>query len=423
MAKQGAISYQYDELMMFKDINNVLPQRLVPYCVHNTTKEKYPTINMLDDQLKNIITSITKGDDPNNVILRTYIKFYVNTIHQGTYDEYLEKLKKLDYSSKENVHFLLSELIMCASRCAISVKGFSFQEDNKHKTIPEICADVTKEFSGIIIKTDTEEISFHSELVKMCQQYFLNYVDLNRSLDENNENTVENYKGFMTFMGLLYSKGVIGISIVGNCIEIIKRSIFCSHRQALNMIDHNCNEHIAKLSGYKKQTTGLKNICFYDCSLNKCCENETRETHRKAIECSNLYVGYEHLLSHVVHALNKTNKVVLELEENKENLKQLNESHKDYQCICDSIENQLASIKKIGSFVNKLIHHHQEIIELNKQYKSLNKNQLISPFKTHVLLIHNSIGANLNKLTNIVGCYCDEKLLNYESVQIGKQKS
>ena len=424
MSKQGLLSYQYDEFMKYKNVNNVLPQHLVPYCTQDSYKDIYPNIEIFEEQLKNIISSVTKGDDPNNVILRTYIKFYVNMIHQGNYDEYLKKLKDLNYSTRENMHFLLSELIICASRCAISVKGFSFQEDSKHKTIPEICADITKNFSEIVISNEEHKFSFHSELIKLCQQFFLDFVDLNKSLDENNDNTSDNYKGFMTFMGLLYGKGIIGTKIVLDCIEVIKKSIFCSTNLMMHNKRHNCDDNVVKMMGYKKnmESNLVKCMCFYDCELMKPSNENTMESHRKNIECTNLYKGYEHLLSHIINTLEKTNGIISNLEKYEKELSELEETDENYEETKSKIETTKTSIEKVGEFINILIKQHQEIIMLNRCYTSLNKNQLIHPFKTHVLLIHNSMGNNLNKVRETIVPHCETEIATYESVSIGKLK-
>jgi hypothetical protein len=51
---------------------------------------------------------------------------------------------------------------------------------------------------------------------------------MNKSMDENNDDTSDNYKGFMTFMGLLYSRGIINSKAITNCINTIKKSIYAT---------------------------------------------------------------------------------------------------------------------------------------------------------------------------------------------------
>ena len=306
---QRSLSYQYGEIKKYQEINNTLPQHLVPYCIEETTGSG-PDISLFDDQLNEIISSITRGDNPNIIVFRNLVKFYVNKLHQANYQEYLQKLKSLDFSSKENIHYLGSELVVCALRCTISVKGFTFQEDPKYKSVPEICADIAKQFSSFLVKGENGNISFHEELMKLCQQYFYDFVDLNKSLDENNEHTSDNYKGFMTFMGLLYSRGAINIKAVIDCIDTIKHSVFCSECKSDNHPSvnhkHSCTDMHDKLTGFKKMLDSKlsKSICYYDCD--KCGRpslDNILTTYRKHIECVNLHKGYEHLITHVIHSL------------------------------------------------------------------------------------------------------------------------
>jgi hypothetical protein len=424
MSKHGLLSYQYEEFMKYKQANNILPQHLVSYCSQEIAKDVYPDVSVFAEQLNNIISSITKGDDPNNLILRNFIKFYVNMIHQGNYEEYLEKLQKLNYTSKDNMHFLLTELVICASSYAISVKGFSFQEDNKHKSVPEICADIAKQFTKRIEIVEDKQFSFHDELMKICQQFFLDFVDLNKSLDENNKHTTENYFGFMTVMGLLYSRGIIGNRIVVDCLDMIKRSIFCSSNLPKQQKSHNCEVACAKLMGYKKNIDNklAKCICFYDCELSPPTEENLLETHRKAIECSNLYKGYEHLLSHVINSLGKVGDAIVNLESCLATLEHTNESSPEYENIAAQYKSAKSTVEKYGDFVSTLIKTHQHMIDLNKFYRSLNKTQLIAPFKTPILLSHNNTGSKLNKIKDSLQPFCSQQLLTYENVSIGKLK-
>lgn len=423
MSKHGLLSYQYDEFVKYKQINNVLPQHLVPFCTHDVAKDVYPDISVFGDTLNNIISSITKGDDPNNSILKNLIKIYVNMVHQGNYEEYLQKLQDQTYFSKENIHFLLTELIICASSYPISVKGF--QEDSKHKSVPEVCADILKQFTKRVEVIDGKEYSFHNELMKLCQQFFSDFVDLNKSLDENNQHTTEGYHGFMTVMGLLYSRNIIGNRVVIDCLETIKRSIFCSSNLPKQLSSHNCEENCSKLMGYKKNIDNKlqKCICFFDCEISPASEENLFETHRKAIECSNLYKGYEHLLSHVITSLGKIDDVINTFKKAQTELDlATNAGGEISNSVKENYGSALMAINKYGDFLNTIIHTHQHMVELNKYYRSLNKTQLISPFKTPILLTHNNMGSKLNKIRETLQPYYDQEITMYENVSISKLK-
>lgn len=414
-------SYKYEDFMKFQSINNVLPQQLVQYCISDSYHKNQPDISSFDNQLTEIITSITKGDNPNDIIFRNLVKFCINMMNQANYQEYLQKLKSLDFSTKENIHFLASELIVCTIRCPISVKGFTFQEDPKYKSVPEICADICKQFSPFIVKSkENKDISFHEELMKICQQYFTEFVDLNKSLDENNENTADNYKGFMTLMGLLYSRGICNIKVIIDCMDTLKRTIFCTvctcpnHLQ--NIASHSCNNYHKKIMGLRKKEGEPfdKMLCYYDCDK---CEKNELITYRKHVECSNIHKGYEHLVNHIVHSLELKINDILKNYEDKTSQYEKDESNED---LLTQINTLKTTIEKICEYIDSMIKIHQEFMECNKKYRSLNKNQLIMPFKPFTIITHNTIGTNLNKLHEKLFVHCNKFPTVYKVVPVTK---
>ena len=437
MSSEKALSYGYEEFMKYQEINNKLPQELVSYCVYDTNNTS-PDMSNYEEQLTEIIGSITKGIDVNSVVFRNNVKGCINMVNQSNYNDFLQKLKGLDYATKENIHFLASELIVGAIRCPVSVKGFTFEEDPKFKAVPEICADIAKHFSSFMIENKSGSFQFHDEITKICQEYFLDFVDMNKSMDENNEDTADNYKGFMTFMGLLYSRGVVNIKAVINCMDSIKRAIFVTscmakeHMVISNDIQHLCCDvSNSKLMGsHSKQNDNKlsKLICYYDC--NKCpqpTESNQLVTYRKHIECSNLHKGYEHLMNHVIRSLEiRSNDLLKTLNEKEVLLKsEINPSRvrvgdnrpieqspdlpdENKTTLIESRNSTVSIIDKLCSFVDAIIVSHQEMINLNKCYVSVStgssgssqtkRSTYVPPFRNNSILNHNALGTQLNKL-------------------------
>jgi hypothetical protein len=418
MSKESS-SYQYDEIIKYQTINNTIPKELASYCVIDINNG-HPILTDYEDVLTEIISNITKGFDPNSVVFRNNVKMYINTINQTNYDDVIHKLKILDFTNKENIDFLISELLIGAMRSNLSVKGFTFEEDPKYKTLPEICADVAKYFVNYIPTNDKNTVDFHNEIHSICRQYFTDYLDMNKMMDENNEDMGDNYKGFMTFMGLLYSRGIINIKHIIECMDTIKRAIYvtnCVSREHDIFCDdvskHNCCDHsIKKLLGCKKNDVKLaKIICYFDCNTcTKPTENNKFVTYRKQIECGNLHKGYCHLLNHVVRSLEIRALAHLK------NIKENSQTKK-------SFENNL---EKLCEFLEILIKSHQEMIDLNKCYESIlissqGKSKLVSPLKNHSILDHNSIGIQFNKLQELLIKYNNNnKNLKYINVPIQK---
>lgn len=263
-------SYKYEEFMSYQEVNNVLPKSLQVYCVKEYDS-RVPQINNFADQVNDIITIITKGDDPNDLIFKNKIKFFTNTIGQNNYETYLSELKKINYGSKTNVQFLITELIRCSIICRIACTGYNLEEKDTFKQVPEVCADILKQLSSFVIKSNsktTEDINFNTEILSVCRHFFNSYIDPKRSMDEHNTYNADNYKGFMTFMGLLYERNILSNKIVIDCLGIIRNIIYTN--TSTKDIDPNTSKIISR---------------------------------RDNTECGNFHKGYEHLLNHMLHSI------------------------------------------------------------------------------------------------------------------------
>lgn len=369
-------SYPFDEFIKYRNVNNMMPQKLVPYCVDHHISHN-SNVDSFTNEMASVISSITAGNDPNAIVFKNLVKTYINKIHKENYQEYLQKLQALDLTTSENLRYLGSELLMCALRCPLSVNGFA-THDKSVSSIPEICVDVIKYFTSNQI--------FHSEIIKTCQQYFYEFVSINKSLDENNENTSDNYKGFMTVMGLLYSRGVINIKVVIDCIGKIKRTIFCSDCSQPSAV-HDDSHTCYKTNISEKITS---KICYHDC--NKCdisSPTNVLTTRRNHVECINLHKGYEYLMTQVIASLEvRINDLIVKFKSAETE---------------DSKTQLMNTFDKVCEYLDMILTGHQEFMTLNQQYKTLNKNQLVMPFKPYIVLTHNGLGESLNKLYDLIG--------------------
>ena len=424
-------SYQYEEIMKYQSINNKLPKQLAAFCIPDRNGTT-PKLDTYSDQLNDIVVNITRGINPNRVVFRNFVKSYVNMMTSSNYTEFLQKLKSLDYHSKENIHFLVSELVITAVRCPLSVKGFTFSNDSSMSTIPEICADVTKHFSKFKIENNNDVVQFHEEIIRICQQYFLDFVDMGKSMDENNNETSDNYKGFMTFMGLLHARGVINTKVVINCMDTVKRAIYATHcmssSHSTDNADHNCVTHSElQLMGSKRQYGNkLANlVCYFDCNqCGKPSADNVCTTFRKNIECSNLHKGYEHMLSHVVRSLSTR---ATDIIEKADSLKlqydtAVNTNEKVEECK-EAYDAELQIISKLASFADIIINSHQEMANLNKYYKSVSSQsraKYVSPLGVHSIINHNATGKHLNNLQDKLSAYTSNFTTRYTEVSIIK---
>jgi hypothetical protein len=217
-----AISYKLDDFMKYQDINNVLPTNLVSFC------SEYGGDVVLREgllkQTESIINNYLSGKNPNDIVFKNTTVEYLNKVSFKTYASCLETLKKLNYTHKDHFDTLASELVMRAMTDTIVVKGLELPE-GQH-TLSELYADIAAEFSSFLVRTAKGDIKFVSVLMDMCQRYFVDFTDNTKPLDQNNQYRVDNFKGFMNFLGLLFNRGIISHEIIYTCLAKLKDLIF-----------------------------------------------------------------------------------------------------------------------------------------------------------------------------------------------------
>jgi len=237
-------------------------------------------------------------------------------------------------------------------------------------------------------------------------------MDVNKSMDENNVYNSDNYKGFMTLMGMLYMRDVIPIKICIECINTIKNTIF-------------------------KTVVGA----------------ETNISMRTNTECSNFHKGYEHLLTHILFTLNNKITVLMQQYNTKDEIirdwknlgkvdklldgyvkgKKVSEilNNSNETILTNFIElkkyvDNIAEVKKeivdkqlevlngefdklqnvinqYGETLDTLLQNHQEFMTLNSKFKCVDsKHQLVVCLKQYNIMSHNNNGLILNNMFNLI---------------------
>lgn len=398
--------------MSYADVNGAVSKSMESYMVQNACAN-LPKISFLPE-LKTIVTDISKGVNPNRVVFRNNIKMLINKLNTETLKETLAKLEQLDFQPAENVKLLVLELVNASARCPAAVKGFTFSP--KYKSTPELCVEVLKHFSSLISKSDNFETGFHEETMRLCQHSFADYIDAEQSIDENNENTSDNYKGFMTLMGLLYNSGLISIKVVIDCMDVVRRAIFCSRFQHVTKPEKSiCFAHADKHTGVKKTSDTLqlrKTLCFHDCTEQiQATESDQRTASRTQTECMNLYNGYNNMLQIVLTCLeDKTSELVATYLERVKN----NDGSDE---LVKQVATSESSLNKLCDYLNSIVQIHQSFISLNKEYKAKHKETLQAPLRAHALIINNATGDKLNSIGEKLRSSYDAaqtKLVKYE---------
>ena len=108
--KNTDCNYGIDQFLEYKDINNFMLPELKPYIY--TTENITPIIsNECKDMLNLIANFVVKGSNPNDIDFRNTIKRNINKLNKTNYEEILDKLNKMIFSSELNVRTLIIELI------------------------------------------------------------------------------------------------------------------------------------------------------------------------------------------------------------------------------------------------------------------------------------------------------------------------
>jgi hypothetical protein len=212
------ITYGLDDFMKYKDMNNYLPVNLKPIC-----NEIGGTVILRDLILKEVglvIDSFNSGKNPNDVIFKNSIIEFLNKINQKNYQTIIDGLKNLTYTKPEHYVVLGSDILLRAMTDMTAVKGIEMPQGQK--SLSELYADIVSEFQNHTVKHNNTDIKFLTVFLDNCQKLFVDYMDPKKVLDNNNQYRVDSYKGFMNFVGLLFTNRMLSHKIILSCLNKVK---------------------------------------------------------------------------------------------------------------------------------------------------------------------------------------------------------
>jgi hypothetical protein len=425
------ISYKIDEFLRYRDKNLDIPSGLAPYC-YNNREFNNSNLELYLGCLEMVTETVRKKIDVNDVIIKNEIRYFVNTLNNSSKkncNHILSKFKDFskDYIFKEHIQFLAQELIVCAMRCPIGIKGIHKEKTAKSKSISENVSDVIKYFCNNITKDNNNGIGFHDELLKLCRKFFMDFVNLTKFMDQNNENTSDSYKGFMSLFGLMFENNLIPHKYIVDCFDSIKRTIFCySLENNSEQITNNLTQKHEKMFGYGKNFDNelYNKIVYFDTYPLEKNDDNKYVCYRNVTECINFYKGYENFAYHYVGYYHKRiaefNKYLQGYEHMLNILKENSDEKSIISCFEESelncsedeyennrkimIEKYKESIKNLKNHIltqisnlENFINSHDEVVKLNEIFKSKNKEQLSVPLKPHIMIIHSEISEEMNK--------------------------
>lgn len=207
------MSYTFRDFLSYRDQHNSICPEMKKF-YDTTNKYHKENVKIFSVQLDDTINAILKGTNPNDISMRNKIKYHIGLLSDKNYKIQIEEFQKM-HLDKNPVHmvFFIQELIEHITRCQISVRGIIFNGDTE-KTIPEVCADALQSF------TNKDQIL---EIIKPLFDYYIQDTIL---LNQQNQPTIDKFKGLMTCIGLLYSRGLVDDDFVFYVIKNIHTQIF-----------------------------------------------------------------------------------------------------------------------------------------------------------------------------------------------------
>lgn len=212
------ITYCLDDFMKYKDMNNYLPVNLKPIC-----NEIGGTVILRDLILKEVglvIDSFNSGKNPNDVIFKNSIIEFLNKINQKNYQTIIDGLTNLTYTKPEHYVVLSYDILLRAMTDMTAVKGIEMPTGQK--SLSELYADIVMEFQNHTVNYNNTDIKFITVFLDNCQKLFVDYMDSKKVLDNNNQYRVDSYKGFMNFLGLLFTNRILSHKIILSCLNKVK---------------------------------------------------------------------------------------------------------------------------------------------------------------------------------------------------------
>ncbi len=209
------IRYDFDDFMSYKENNNILEDSLQSHCLNNNFINLGIRTEFMTE-LQEIISNIMKGINPNEMAFKNTLREYLNKINKNNYNELITSLRNLEYSSENNFKVLSLELIVRSMNDILSAKGFAKEGD---RTISDVNADIVNDFIDLFIEIGGNKLYFKNIFKNTCQEYFSDFINPEKSLDENNLHRVDNYKGLMNFIGVLLIRGLMTEKIAEQCLK------------------------------------------------------------------------------------------------------------------------------------------------------------------------------------------------------------
>jgi uncharacterized membrane protein len=216
-AKMIRIKYKISDIMMCREVNQVIPAELIEY-MSNDYKCSMDALNELEKIMDETTRYHSSGIDPNDMQIKSKIRENLNKVNVNNYSMILDELKSISYKNCMHFVMLATEIITKCMNDSIVSRDIGNVTD-EYKSPSELYISIAQEFSQTYIIENGKANKFKTIMASECKQYFDKFTIGNDKMDSNNMNRVTSFKGFMNMIGLMYAMNMLKIdTIINNCI-------------------------------------------------------------------------------------------------------------------------------------------------------------------------------------------------------------
>ena len=213
------IRYSLNDFIALKPQHTDIPDSLSKYI----NKKGQNTVNLRDtytSDMSDLINAIMSNINPEDIHIKNNIREYLNKINKNNSTQYIQLLKSLNFSTINNLNTLIIELITRAINDMLSVKGMI--DDT---TITDTIVEVILAFYDVALTIDDKQYKFTVLFKIMCKKYLDDSLKPSNALDANNQYRVDNFKGFMNLIGVLYTRQILNNNHIIECCDDLINSL------------------------------------------------------------------------------------------------------------------------------------------------------------------------------------------------------
>lgn len=226
MVKEEVIvRYTLDEIMKFKDKNNMIPEELKEHCMQCNTS-MVELRHEFESPINVIIKSRMNNEDPGDILMKQNIRDLLNKVNDKNFADCFGRLKTMKIVNTKFFKVLSIELIERSMNDPVATQNFDPSDDDVY--ISNINARIARKFLTKSFQVSEEKsVAFSDTFISILRSQFLEFMDSSKKFNNFNPHRNNMYLGFMNFLGLLHNMNVLPKELTPAIIkQPIKKLVF-----------------------------------------------------------------------------------------------------------------------------------------------------------------------------------------------------